>query len=648
MVRINLRRRQDTKGIVVGAKLLVLATVWFSLLLGLAHGFQLSKRSFLPSFRTCRQPFLTDRWSNKQEDVRADTPYKTDGITSLRAGKDNDSDNRKVESELMKQRLQNNRFGRTPRQVLEEEKPRLQIWADRRKQIRGCLRFSERIRNIKIAQGLIPEVDSATGKSKNDDGKLALSVTAFGVAAGAVLLRLGGRAALISTLGLDFVTDNPELQQQLQQILDTADSTNSLTKLGLFALAWTGVKVLCFDAGSVALALSSGLLFGGVIQGGVVSAACATLGSLVAFSLAKLDTPVRKQALQLLEEYPSLRGVEKVVSKDGIKAVLTLRLSPILPIPIGAYNYIFAVSSVPVLDFCGGIFLGSLKPYLLDSYLGYFGKEIIEANSASGSATEVAQMQDFILIVALGVSVLIGVFASQLASQTWDSVLEEVEAEKKAKALAAANAEAPMDPDCELTTQIFGVSLPDWSINLQRSWRDADQRISDMIAKEYNARVWNFTQSDNDPVPASLFDPARDDPECPERAEVYQGFDLLGSICDGLVLTPQLFAAFTKYSDPLYSGADDLQQANSIVSVDTVDIKEVVDWSLDPSRRRSLSLSEELESLTPTNVPAFSKINDDIEARMKLLRLSAEAKLATIDLQMKQRESLDVDASGRD
>lgn len=102
------------------------------------------------------------------------------------------------------------------------------------------------------------------------------------------------------------------------------------------------------------------------MQGAVASAAAATIGSFVAFTLAKLDSPVRKKALEVLDEYPSLRGIEKVVSRDGLKAILTLRLAPVLPIPIGLYNYIYGVTDVPVLDFAGGIFLGSLKPYLLD------------------------------------------------------------------------------------------------------------------------------------------------------------------------------------------------------------------------------------------------------------------------------------------
>ncbi len=62
------------------------------------------------------------------------------------------------------------------------------------------------------------------------------------------------------------------------------------------------------------------LQFGGVLQGALFSAFAATVGSSVAFVLAKLDTPLRKQALQLIEKYPSLRGVEKVVAKDGVKA----------------------------------------------------------------------------------------------------------------------------------------------------------------------------------------------------------------------------------------------------------------------------------------------------------------------------------------
>ena len=190
-----------------------------------------------------------------------------------------------------------------------------------------------------------------------------------------MLLRIGGRAALVSALGLDFATDNPELKDGLENVLQYASTIGTESELALFILAWTAVKVFCFDAGGVVLALASGILFGGVWQGAVVSAFSATVGSSVAFGLAKLDTPVRKKALEVVDEYPSLRGIEKVVAKDGIKAIVTLRLAPVLPIPIGLYNYVYGVTNVPYLDFAGGIFFGSLKPYLLDSYLGVVRKQ---------------------------------------------------------------------------------------------------------------------------------------------------------------------------------------------------------------------------------------------------------------------------------
>lgn len=216
------------------------------------------------------------------------------------------------------------------------------------------------------------EVDEETGKPTKSDSKLALTLSAFVIAAGAVTLRVGGRAALVSGLGLDFATENPELKENMDQFLSYASSLGTGTEALLFILAWTIVKVFCFDAGGIVLAFSSGILFGGVIQGAIFSAFAATVGSSVAYFLAKVDTPIRKKALELVEEYPSLRGIEKVVAEDGLKAVLTLRLAPLIPvIPIGAYNYIYGVTGVPFVDFAGGIFLGSLKPYLLGTIFNH-------------------------------------------------------------------------------------------------------------------------------------------------------------------------------------------------------------------------------------------------------------------------------------
>lgn len=469
-----------------------------------------------------------------------------------------------------------------------EEDVRRQVLQSRRRQIRQTLKAAEGLRNYRIAQGMVPELNEE-GKPLQSDGKLAVGFTAFVVAAGAIALRVGGRAALVSAVGLDFLTDNPELQRNMQQVLDVSDSMDPAAKLFLFTAAWTAVKVLCIDAGGVVLALASGIIFGGVLQGAVLSAAAATVGSTAAFGLAKLDTPVRKKALEVLDEYPSLRGIEKVVAKDGLKAVLTLRLAPVLPIPVGLYNYIYGVTNVPLGQFMGGIFLGSLKPYLLDSYLGYFGKTVVD-----GSISQETGFQDVLLLVALGFSVLIGVFASQLASETWETVLQEVEASDD-------RSEDVDDSQDGITREILGYELPAWIVGFQLALKAANERVSGMIVEEYEAKVWNYTL---DAVPWDL-DPARrsDSPEVTQRN---QGIDIGGDVASGLVLSPLLFACFLKYADPLYdeSSDEDLQQQRGLMTdseltkrkarllkeLDSLQMRaerglEAVDWQL--GRRRS-------------------------------------------------------------
>jgi hypothetical protein len=164
------------------------------------------------------------------------------------------------------------------------EEARVRIWGNRRYEVRGMLKSAERLRNFRNANGFVPELDE-DGKAVKSDGKSAVTLTAFAVTAGAIVLRVGGRAALVSAVGLDFMNDNPDMTNQINQVLEVAQSVDPLLKAGLFCFGWTLVKTLCFDAGGIVLAFSSGILFGGVIQGAVMSALGATIGSSVAFGL---------------------------------------------------------------------------------------------------------------------------------------------------------------------------------------------------------------------------------------------------------------------------------------------------------------------------------------------------------------------------
>lgn len=60
----------------------------------------------------------------------------------------------------------------------------------------------------------------------------------------------------------------------------------------------------------------------------------------------------------------------QVVEEDGFRTVFVLRLAPVIPIPLGAYAYVYGASALDAWSFSLGTLLGSLKPYLVDAYLG--------------------------------------------------------------------------------------------------------------------------------------------------------------------------------------------------------------------------------------------------------------------------------------
>ena len=300
--------------------------------------------------------------------------------------------------------------------------------------------------------------------------KQAFVASAVAVVFGAFVLRLGGRAALVSLLGLDFVAEL-DIGSQIDQVVQTADALGPLTVIA-FVLAWVVAKTFFLDFLSVALALyvrsftwcgvlansvisplprpitaltnsflssASGIIFGGVIQGALLSATGATIGSLVGFQLSR--TLLQEKVEESVQKQPVARALRKVVEDEGFKTVFVLRLSPLLPIPLGAYSFIYG--TVPNLSpwvFAPATFLGSIKPYLLDSYLGVFSKQVVDGADLDGA-------KDAILLVGLGALVLIGTFATDLAGESWDKVQAEMQADEEARAaVLAAGGEVEEDP----------------------------------------------------------------------------------------------------------------------------------------------------------------------------------------------------------
>ena len=90
------------------------------------------------------------------------------------------------------------------------------------------------------------------------------------------------------------------------------------------------------------------------------------LVSLLSVAFLSLNTALTSIAVavssQIRESQPAVRGVAQLVEKEPIKTVFTARLAPLLPIPIGGYNYVYGgLTGVRWRDFAIGTWLGGLK-----------------------------------------------------------------------------------------------------------------------------------------------------------------------------------------------------------------------------------------------------------------------------------------------
>lgn len=347
------------------------------------------------------------------------------------------------------------------------------IWSFRRKVTRKVL--SPLVDPYLKQEKLKKEDENKAEKEKKENELASTTVGAtFILAIFAVALRFGGRGAFIQLLGLDFIADSG-VKEQISSFLTFFNGLEGFQYFYFF-LAWLVAKLVCIDALTIVLAFSSGILFGGVVEGTTISVLCSSLASLIIFLSTRylFQTSAQEQ----LEKRPVLKAIDRACSKDGLKTVFTLRVSPLLPIPIGAYNFLYALTSVTAVEFLLGITAGSIKPYLLDSYLGIFGKSILDdpqgLNSAFGA-------KDIALLGVVALLILIGTFATQIATNTWNEIQSEMK--------SISGEDDKNNPNDVDWFQMFGVSpedLPVWVNGLKKDSDAAWNRLESVMLDEWD------------------------------------------------------------------------------------------------------------------------------------------------------------------
>ncbi|MGZ4871437.1 MAG: TVP38/TMEM64 family protein [Candidatus Angelobacter sp.] len=113
------------------------------------------------------------------------------------------------------------------------------------------------------------------------------------------------------------------------------------------------------------LTLGAGFLYGAIIGTLVVSPA-SVVGASLAFLIARYVA--RDWVTRRLKKYPQAAAIDRAIEKNGFKAVVLLRLQPVLPFNI--LNYALGLTSIRLRDYMLASWIGMFPATVLYVYLG--------------------------------------------------------------------------------------------------------------------------------------------------------------------------------------------------------------------------------------------------------------------------------------
>jgi uncharacterized membrane protein YdjX (TVP38/TMEM64 family) len=120
------------------------------------------------------------------------------------------------------------------------------------------------------------------------------------------------------------------------------------------------------------LTLGAGFLYGAVIGTLVVSPA-SVAGASLAFLIARYFA--RDWVTRRLKKYPQAAAIDRAIEKNGFKAVVLLRLQPVLPFNI--LNYALGLTRIRLRDYMLASLIGMFHATVLYVYLGSVMNDIL-------------------------------------------------------------------------------------------------------------------------------------------------------------------------------------------------------------------------------------------------------------------------------
>lgn len=146
-----------------------------------------------------------------------------------------------------------------------------------------------------------------------------------------------------------------------------------------YAAVYTGMEVLAVPA--IPLTMTAGAIFG-VVPGTALVSVSATAAATMSFLIARYAA--RDKVQQIAESNPKWAAVDKAIGKDSFRVVTLLRLSPLMPLAVS--NYLYGLTSVELVPYIFGSWLGMLPGTAAYVAAGAYGRELLVGTGDAGES----------------------------------------------------------------------------------------------------------------------------------------------------------------------------------------------------------------------------------------------------------------------
>mmetsp|Transcript_30416 Transcript_30416/g.34668 ORF Transcript_30416/g.34668 Transcript_30416/m.34668 type:complete len:388 (+) Transcript_30416:106-1269(+) len=220
-----------------------------------------------------------------------------------------------------------------------------------------------------------------TSASENDQLLLVGGAAAATIGISAIALTTTNSIPNIDIPSIDDITTYVQMfmadpQASMKAI---ADSIQDMGPIGLlyFGVVYTVAEILALPA--VPLTASAGYLFG-VVKGTGVVLVSASIAAAVSFVIGR--TVLRSFVEERLKDFPKFEKIDRAIGKNGFRAMLLLRLSPVFPFALS--NYFYGASSIEFWPYFFGTMIGFAPGTIGYVATGEVSKALLLGDSAEG------------------------------------------------------------------------------------------------------------------------------------------------------------------------------------------------------------------------------------------------------------------------